>query len=241
MKEEENMKQKESGLSTLFRYAQGQMPKFILSIILSVISITSGLIPYYCMAKVVEEIITGALSSSSIIQWCLIALLAYLVKVVFFSLSTGLSHHVAFNVIAGLRHKVAERFMHASMGEVQKYSIGEIKNVIVDKIVQIEPPLAHLIPEGAGHLVLPLVSLIALAMIDWKIALAALVTVPAALICMGLTFQISGKNFTKYDESNAYMNSTIVEYIEGIEVIKAFGRAGVSYQKYASAITLKAT
>ena len=54
---------------------------------------------------------------------------------------------------------------------------------------------------------------------------------------MGLTFKISGKNFQTYDKANAYMNSTIVEYIEGIEVIKAFGRAGVSYEKYARAIT----
>ena len=54
---------------------------------------------------------------------------------------------------------------------------------------------------------------------------------------MGLTYKISGKNFDTYNESNAYMNSTIVEYIEGIEVIKAFGRAGVSYEKYAKAIT----
>ena len=62
-------------------------------------------------------------------------------------------------------------------------------------------------------------------------------TFPLSFICMGLTFKISGKNFAKYDESANYMNSTIVEYIEGIEVIKAFGRAGVSYEKYAGAIT----
>lgn len=59
----------------------------------------------------------------------------------------------------------------------------------------------------------------------------------AAFICMGLTFKISGKSFDIYNQSNAYMNSTIVEYIEGIEVIKAFGKAGVSYEKYAKAIT----
>lgn len=53
---------------------------------------------------------------------------------------------------------------------------------------------------------------------------------------MGLTFMISGESFAKYDQSSNYMNSTIVEYIEGIEVIKAFGRAGVSYEKYAGAI-----
>ena len=71
-------------------------------------------------------------------------------------------------------------------------------HVLVDKIEGIEPPLAHVVPEGAGHIVLPVISIIALA----------------------LTFQISGKNFDTYNKSNTYMNSTIVEYIEGIEVIK---------------------
>lgn len=80
-------------------------------------------------------------------------------------------------------------------------------------------------------------SLIALAAIDWRVALASLVTVPFSFICMVLTFQISGKNFDKYNASNAAMNSTIVEYIEGIEVIKAFGRTGASYDKYAKSIT----
>ena len=54
---------------------------------------------------------------------------------------------------------------------------------------------------------------------------------------MGLTFAISRDSFAQYDRSGNEMNSAIVEYIEGIEVIKAFGRAGVSYEKYAGAIT----
>ena len=81
-----------------------------------------------------------------------------------------------------------------------------------------------------------MVSILALAAIDFRIALASLVTFPAAFVCMMLTFQISGRNFDTYNQSNAYMNSAIVEYIEGIEVIKAFGRTGVSYEKYAGAI-----
>ena len=108
---------------------------------------------------------------------------------------------------------------------------------MVDKIENMEPPLAHMIPEGAGHLVLPVVSLAALAVLDWRLTLASLVTLPLAMVCMVLTFIISGKSFEIYNASNERMNSAIVEYIEGIEVIKAFGRAGVSYEKYAKAIT----
>lgn len=108
---------------------------------------------------------------------------------------------------------------------------------MVDKIENLEPPLAHIIPEGVGHIALPVVCLTALLCIDWRLMLASLVTFPLSFFCMGLTFKISGKTFDKYDKSAEYMNSTLVEYIEGIEVIKAFGRAGVSYEKYAGAIT----
>jgi ATP-binding cassette subfamily B protein len=94
-----------------------------------------------------------------------------------------------------------------------------------------------MVPEGAGHVVLPVISFIAIAMIDWRVALSSLITLPLSLVCMVLTFKISGRNFEKYNESNASMSSAIVEYIEGIEVIKAFGREGSSYEKFSRAIT----
>lgn len=84
---------------------------------------------------------------------------------------------------------------------------------------------------GSGHILLPVISFIALLTLDWRIAWTSLVTVPLSLVFMTLTMIISGKSFTQYDESNVYMNSASVEYIEGIEVIKAFGRVGTSYEK----------
>lgn len=177
------------------------------------------------------------MTESVIAYWCLVALVFYAVKILCFGWSTGLAHSVAYHILEQLRLRVADRFLHAPLGEVQAHSIGEIKAVMVDKIENMEPPLAHMIPEGAGHLVLPVVSLAALAVLDWRLALASLVTLPLAMVCMVLTFIISGKSFEIYNASNERMNSAIVEYIEGIEVIKAFGRAGVSYEKYAKAIT----
>ena len=229
------MKQ-ESWFSVLIHYADREKRKFVWSTIASIFSVISGLIPYYCFYRLLEQYMEGTLSEGSIWFWSGMALLCYLAKVLLFALSTGLSHQVAFHVLTGLRRRIADNFLNAPMGVVQKFSIGEIKNILVEKTENIEPPLAHVIPEGAGHLVVPLVSLIALAILDWRLSLAALITLPGALICMMLTFKISGDSFLKYNESNAYMNSTIVEYVEGIEVIKAFGKAGVSYEKYAGAI-----
>jgi ATP-binding cassette subfamily B protein len=224
-------------VSGLLSYTEGSRGKLVTSIILSVISVVSGLLPYYCVYQMIALYVEAALTIEEILHWRIIAGVCYLIKVLFFGLSTGLSHQVAYHVLEKLRNRVSDRLLRAPLGEATSHSIGEIKSVMVDKIEDIEPPLAHVIPEGSGHLLLPLVSFVALFIIDWRVALASLAAMPLSLVCMMLTFQISGKNFEQYAKSNAYMNSIIVEYIEGIEVIKAFGKAGVSYEKYANAIT----
>ena len=227
---------KKSWTSALFAYAEGEKKQLVLSVILSVLSVMLGLVPFYCMYALICLFVAGTATAALAVKWCLLALLAYAVKIALFSLSTGASHAMAYTILEGLRLRLADHFLHAPLGNVENHTIGEIKSMMVDKIENLEPPLAHMIPEGAGHVVLPVVSIVALLCIDWRLALASLVTFPLSFICMGLTFKISGKNFDKYDQSANYMNSTIVEYIEGIEVIKAFGRAGVSYEKYAAAI-----
>lgn len=229
-------KERKGWISCLLSYAGGSKGRLAVSVILSVISVVSGLVPYYCVYHLIEDFVYGRITNHEIFLWCGLALAAYVMKVAFFGLSTGISHFAAYHILEKLRLRVADQFLHAPLGEVTAHSIGEIKNIMVDKIEDIEPPLAHMIPEGAGHVVLPVVSILALWLVDWRVALASLVTVPFSLACMTMAFKISGKNFDKYNNSNAVMNSTIVEYIEGIEVIKAFGRSGVSYEKYANAI-----
>ena len=228
--------EKKRWMKALFAYAQGENKRLALSVVLSVLSVVLGLVPFYCMYKMICLFTAGIASAGAIVKWCVIALAVYAAKILHFSLSTGVSHAMAYTILESLRLRLADRFLRAPLGDVENHSIGEIKSMMVDKIENIEPPLAHMIPEGAGHVVLPVISIIALLCLDWRLALASLVTFPLSFICMGLTFKISGDSFAKYDQSSSAMNSAIVEYIEGIEVIKAFGRAGVSYEKYAGAI-----
>lgn len=221
---------------TLLSYAKGSGGRLGASVVFSMISLISGLVPYYLVYRMLDLYIAGKLDKAFVIKYSLAALLAYLIKVVCFGISTGISHYVAFNVLEGLRLKVADVFLKAPLGEVYAHSIGEIKSVIIDKIEDIEPPLAHVVPEGAGHILLPIVCFIALAIVDIRVALASLLALPLGLVFMMLTFKLSGKNMAKYQEANASMSSMIVEYVEGIEVIKAFGKTGVSYEKFAGSI-----
>ncbi|MCR5676063.1 MAG: ABC transporter ATP-binding protein/permease [Lachnospiraceae bacterium] len=235
MKEEGSQEEKK-WFSTLLSYAKGSGGRLGVSVFFSMVSLIAGLIPYYLVYRILDRYIAGSLDKAYVLHLSLAAIGAYLLKVLCFGISTGISHYVAFHVLEGLRLRVADAFLKAPLGKVYEHSIGEIKGVIVDKIEDIEPPLAHVVPEGAGHILLPVVCFIALVMVDIRVALAALLALPLGLLFMMLTFKLSGENMTKYQEANAHMSSMIVEYVEGIEVIKAFGKAGVSYEKFAGAI-----
>jgi len=169
---------KKSWLSALFAYAEGEKKRMILSVILSVASVIMGLLPFYCVYRLICLFAENLATSSAVICWCALALVCYAVKILLFSLSTGISHTMAYNVLESLRLRLADRFLHAPLGDVQNHSIGEIKSMMVDKVENMEPPLAHMIPEGAGHIVLPIVSILALLSLDWRLALASLVTFP---------------------------------------------------------------
>lgn len=149
-----------------FRLCRRRKRRLVLSVVLSVLSVMLGLLPFFCMYRVICLFAAGEATAEGIVLWCLLALLAYVGKVLAFTLSTGVSHSMAYRILAGLRLRLADRFLHAPLGNVQDHSIGEIKGMMVDKIENLEPPLAHMIPEGAGHVVLPIVSIAALAVIS---------------------------------------------------------------------------
>ena len=175
---ENKQEKKDSWLKVLFRYTDGSERRMGLSVILSIISVIGGLVPYYCIYRGADLYIRnmGQVPVHEIIRWCILALVFYVVKIVCFSASTWISHIAAYHILEGLRLRLTDRFLKAPLGDVEGHSIGEIKSIMVEKIENMEPPLAHMIPEGSGHILLPVVSLAALCFVDVRIALAALVT-----------------------------------------------------------------
>ena len=94
---------KKSWMSTLFAYAEGEKKRMYLSVVLSVLSVAAGLAPFYCMYAMLCLFAVGTATAAGIIKWCLLALLAYAVKILLFSLSTGVSHAMAYTILEALR------------------------------------------------------------------------------------------------------------------------------------------
>ena len=160
----------------------------------------------------------------------------YAVRYLFHGISTSLSHYSAYTILENIRLALAKRLMKAPLGTVISESVGKLKSVLVDRVETIELPLAHMIPEGISNLLLPIAVFIYLVYIDWRMALAMLITVPIAGVAYILMMKNFNQQYADYMESNNYVNSVIVEYVEGIEVIKAFNQSSTSYEKFVKAV-----
>jgi ATP-binding cassette subfamily B protein IrtA len=228
--------EKENWLKILLSYASPCRGKMVASVLCAIVSVGGGFVPYLGVYKIISMFINDMADWSGVLFWSSICLAGYIVKIFFYCISTTLSHISAFTILEGLRLKIADRLMHAPLGTVQSKSIGSIKSTMVDRVESIEPPLAHLIPELTSNLLLPIVVIIALFSIDWRMGLASLVTLPAAAIPITRIMKTYNSQYEAYMEANDHVNSIIVEYIEGIEVVKAFNQTTDSYKKYSDAV-----
>ena len=224
-------------LGILLSFAAPCRGKMAASVVLAILSVAGGFVPYLGVYQIIRLFLDRQADWEGILFWCGVCLVGYVVKVAGYALSTMLAHVSAYTILEGLRLQAADRLMGAPLGEVESRPIGAMKSTIVDRIEDIEPPLAHMIPELSSNILLPLVVVVAMFSIDWRMGLALLVTIPFALIPMAFGMRSYNKNYAAYMQANAHVNSVIVEYVEGIQVVKAFSQGERSYQKFAQAVS----
>ena len=227
---------KKGTFSIIASFAHSAKKELILSVILAVISVILGLIPYIAVYKIIGLFFTEEASIATVIPLAIFCAAAYFLQKIFFSFATLSSHHAAYHILEEIRNGLTEKMMRMPLGNTMNKTAGEWKSIIVDKVETMELPLAHMIPEGISNIVLPVFVISYLFTTNWKVALSSMICV----IVGGIVYAVMMKNFgTQYDDymkGSDYVNSVMVEYIEGIEVIKAFNQSSSSYKKYADAV-----
>ena len=228
--------QKENWIRTLLSFAGPCKGKMILSVFCAILSVGGGFVPFWAVYEILILFIDQTVTLSAIQFWSLVGVAGYLVRVVCFGVSTILAHISAYTILEGLRLKIADRLMRAPLGEVMGRRIGYLKNIIMDKVDDIEPPLAHMIPELTSNLLLPLAIFAWMLVIDWRLGLSVLIAPILSMIPMAFLMKNYNSQYAAYMEANNHVNSVIIEYVEGIEVVKAFNQSTSSYEKFVGAV-----
>lgn len=233
------MKQeKKNPLSDIFVFAGQEKKKMIVSTILSGFAAVCGIIPYIVIGKILIFLLSGNVSSRQIIISSSVVAAALVLEKVFSALSTKLSHKAAFGILSNIRCTLAEKIKNTSMGYIESSTSGAFKETIMDQVDHIEDALAHMIPELIPNIILPFAVIAFLFVLDFRIALVSLISIFIGIMTWKLML---GKNAMKIfkltQDGNRKMNERIVEYINGMEVIKAYQQTASSLKNYNGAVT----
>lgn len=224
----------------LAEFAAPHRANYIASVTLAVLSVAAGMVPYFAVSRIIIRLIEGGRDFSWYLPWCAISAAGFLGKVLLHNLSTALSHKATFAVISEVRRLIAAKLTRVPMGYVLDTPSGMLKNTMVEKVDSIEPTLAHVLPEMTSNLLVPLAIVVYLFVLDWRMALVSLITLPIGAVCYMAMMKGYEEKFGQYVGVSKHMNATAVEYINGIEVIKMFGRSASSYEKFSEAVKANA-
>ena len=222
-------------LSWVLEFAGRKKSYYSGSVTLAIFGVAASFVPYLITADIVAHLINGNRNPEYYLHRVLLMGAFWIIRILMHNFSTTLSHVATFTVLGTIREDVCTKLSKIPLGSVLDDNSGSYKNIIVERIDSMETTLAHIIPEFTANLLLPLVMFIYILTIDWRVGLANLISAVIGVFCASVMMVKSRGEFDLTVQKTKYLNDTAVEYINGIEVIKAFGKTGSSYEKFVNA------
>lgn len=231
------MSHKEPGtICQLFAFVGESNGKMRISILLAVLGEIFGIVPFLMVALLADELYRGTATIQRVLFFSGIAAICQLIKMLLTWRSSLMSHKISFTILKNIRETITDRMAKVSMGVMLETPTGTFKNLIVDNVAKLEDSMAHFMPELPSNIAAPLCSILLIFILDWRMGLASLITIPLGILFFAAMMRGYGPRMENYMRSANDMNSSLVEYVSGIQVIKAFNRSASSYGKYSKSV-----
>lgn len=205
---------------------------YIISVSAAILGVFFAMAPYFIIGNIMVNLLEGVKDYSIYLNLCLVIMIVWLFRILFHNISTFISHKITFAMLGDIRKNLCEKLYKLPLGYVKDIPSGSLKNIIVERVDSMEITLAHMIPELTANILGPVCIVIYLFFLDWRMALASLITVPVGIIAYMGMFKNMDERYNNTIVKTKVLNDTAVEYINGIEVIKVFGKAQSSYDKF---------
>jgi len=233
------MKQ-QSPVGRIWELGESEHSRLVTAVVLAVIGSVCGMVPYFAAAKIIALLLAGETEFSAYTVWLVTALCGYWLRTVLYNGALSISHKATYNILKTIRQMLLAKLPKLPLGTVMDTSSGKFQQTIVDQVDGMETTLAHLFPEMTANIAAPVLTILYLFALDWRLALLSLAVFPIAFFFMKQVMGGYGKDYAGAVQATSEMSSTIIEYINGIEVIKAFNQGKNSYARLADKVRYNA-
>lgn len=230
------VRKRKEGFWRLLEIAGQSKTKILWSCAFSVLSSIASLVPFIIIYYISCELFSPTINKAYVWKLAWFALGAVICRFVFQYFSIVLSHIAAYDILYGLRIQIARHLAVLPMGYFSDNNSGRLKKILNDDVEEIELFIAHHIPDIVTAITLPLLTIVYLFFQDWRLALISLVPLFLAYKAQRAASSDSGNLTPKYHKAMETMNSTIIEYVRGMPVIKVFNQTVQSFVRFKDSV-----
>lgn len=196
------------------------------------LSVLCGVLPFVLAYQIIEPLVSGSTVTTELVTSRAAGVLLCLVaQALLYGWGLNVSHNAAYGTLLRLRTSLQKKFENLPLGVIQDKGTGTVKKLFVDDVDSLEVLLAHSLPEGVANLMIPVAVILALFVVDWKLALLSLASIPLSLWAMKTMYAVGMQKMGPYYAAGQKMNNTIIDYVNGMEVVKVFNRDADSYAR----------
>ena len=224
-------------IKKLFYYGKENNKTTILSIILLFFAALLLILPFLFIYQTIYAIVSEQkITTIFVLKEAMAILICLIIQAVLYVKGLSLSHKAAYGTIMNIRVSLQNKMEKLPLGIIESKGVGAFKKIFTDDIDSFEQLLAHAIPEGISNALGTLLVLLGIFSCDWRLGVLVLIIVPLGLIPVMLMYKIGNKGMANYYTASQIMNNTIIEYVNGMEVVKVFNKSGESYKKLKTAV-----
>lgn len=220
-------------LNIILKYGVKEKRFTVRAAIYMLIGTILSIFPYFFLYRMIDSLLNkGEISWNQAFSYIGGIFISLLLFGFLYILGLKNSHIAAYNILKNIRTSLQQKLEKKPLGSIQELGTGNLKKMFVDDIDSMELLLAHALPEGIANSLVPILLYIAIFIVDLRLGLLSLITLPIGIWAMGTMFSVGTKYVNDYYMARVKMNNTIIEYINGMEVVKVFNKDMDSYKKY---------
>ena len=160
---------------------------------------------------------------------------AYSARLFLYFMALLITHLADLSLRDRLRRDIVERISHAPLAWFTDSTSGRIRKAVQDDTTTVHTVIAHGPVERLNAVITPLALLTCAFWIDWRLALLALSTLILYVLTYSVSLRGMNEKTVEMDRKLAAVSSSMVEFVSGIGVVKAFGRVGRAHSAYLTA------
>ena len=197
----------------------------------------TSVLPFIAVYGLIDKAVSGAqITLKGSLATIVFVFLCETIYAVFYSLGLQLSHRAAYGTLENIRLRLQDRMEAQPLGYVLDMGTGAVKKMFTEDIEAIEIMLAHVIPEGIANLAVPAAVLIAMIAVDWQTAVLTFIMIGFGISASGQMYTVGMDKMGSYFAAAKRLNNTVIEYVDGMEVVRVFGREGNAGEKFGKAV-----